>query len=83
MVWAYYGDNLPIAKAGFFCNDGGAFINADTVSDLSTLIPVAVLLLAFLVALSKVFIQGAAVALVCLDVLIDTFMADGDASLVF
>jgi len=83
VVMTDHGINLPIAKAGFFRNDSGAFINADTVSDLSPLILGAVLLLAFLVALSKMLIQRTAMALVGPDMLIDAFMADGDALLVF
>jgi hypothetical protein len=45
MVLAYHCINLPIANACFFCNDGWTFINAGTVSDLSTLIlePIALL----------------------------------------
>src|SRR5450631_1143500 len=35
MVLAYDGINLPIANAGFFGNDGGAFVNTDTISDLA------------------------------------------------
>jgi hypothetical protein len=35
MVLAYHGIDLPIANAGFFGNYGGAFVNTDTISDLT------------------------------------------------
>jgi hypothetical protein len=38
MVLAYHCVNLPVANTGFFGNDGGAFINTDTVSDLASFI---------------------------------------------
>jgi len=38
MVLADHGVDLPITNAGLFLDDGGAFVNADPVSDLSTLI---------------------------------------------
>jgi hypothetical protein len=32
MVLAYDRVNLPVANTGFFGNDGGAFVNTDTIS---------------------------------------------------
>jgi hypothetical protein len=38
MVLADDGVDLPITNAGLFCDGGGAFINAGTVSDLPALV---------------------------------------------
>jgi hypothetical protein len=38
VILAYHGVDLPIANAGFFGNDGGTFINADTVPYLAALV---------------------------------------------
>ena len=51
MVLAYHGINFPIANAGFFGNDGGAFVNTDTLSDLAAFILGAIFLFTLLVAL--------------------------------
>ena len=57
MVLTYHRINLPIANAGFFGNNSGTFVNADTVSDLASFILRSILFFSLLVALSKMLIQ--------------------------
>src|SRR5512139_1568508 len=83
VVLAYHGINLPVANASFFGNDGGAFVNTDTVSDLASFILRSILLFSLLVALSKMGIQRAPMTLVCPDMLIDAFMAYQNTQLFF
>ena len=82
MVLAY-GIDLPIANARFFGNDGGALFNTDTVSDLAPFILGTLFLFTFLVVLPQMRMQGAAMTLVSPDMLVDAFMADQDAQLIF
>jgi hypothetical protein len=51
MVLAYHGIDLPIANAGFFGNDGRAFVNTDTISDLASFFLGSIFLFTFLVVL--------------------------------
>jgi hypothetical protein len=56
MILAYHGvppslTLSPVANTGFFGNDGGAFVNTDTISDLASFILGSIFLFTFLVAL--------------------------------
>jgi hypothetical protein len=82
MVLTYHGVNLPVANAGFFGNDGGAFVNTDTISDLAAFILGSMVLFTLLVAFPSMRIQAAAMTLVCPDRLADAFMADQDTQLI-
>ena len=51
MILAYHSVNLPVAYTGFFGNDGGAFVNTDTIPDLTSFIRGTLVLFTFLVTL--------------------------------
>jgi uncharacterized membrane protein len=75
VVLADHSINLPIANAGFFSNDGGTFVNTDTVSNLASFILGSILFFSLLVAVPKMLIQPSTMTLVCPDMLIDELMA--------
>jgi len=82
MVLAYHGVNLPVANTSFFGNDGGAFVNMTRFLIWPRLSWIHI---SFYVScgIAVNAYTSSAITFVCPDMLVDAFMADQDAQLIF